>query len=133
MKPSSCKIRAMLSFIFECGMSTLAWRRLIALRMRVNISAMGSVILMAQRSLPARLHNARQLAPQRPFAQADAAQAKFAIDGPWTPTNLAAVVLLHLELRRLFRFGDLGYLSHDSSLRSSYQPSAISHQRGAAG
>src|SRR2546423_13297025 len=133
MKPSSCKICAMLSFIFECGMSTLAWRRLIALRMRVNISAIGSVILMAQRSLPARLHNARQLAPQRPFAQADTAQAKFAIHGPWAPTNLAAVMLLYLELRRPFRFGDLGFLSHYSSLRSSYQPSAISLQHRAEG
>src|SRR3972149_3769658 len=46
MKPSSLKMRARLIFMREAGMSTLSNRACPALRIRVNISAMGSVMLI---------------------------------------------------------------------------------------
>src|SRR2546428_12848989 len=49
---------------------------------------------------PARLRHARQLALERALAEADAAEAELAHVRAWPAADLAAVVRLHLELRR---------------------------------
>src|SRR5208283_1162292 len=46
MKPSSLRMRARLIFMRDAGISTLSKRATPALRIRVNMSAMGSVMLI---------------------------------------------------------------------------------------
>src|SRR5579883_2998066 len=48
MYPSSFNTRAIASFIFEAGIETRVCRAATALRIRVSISAMGSVMFMKQ-------------------------------------------------------------------------------------
>src|SRR5512132_3572668 len=45
MKPSRFKLSAIAIFIFDAGMATVVWRAIHALRMRVSISAIGSLTL----------------------------------------------------------------------------------------
>src|SRR5271157_2567111 len=45
MKPSSFRMRAISAFSLEAGTSTLGWRAWIALRTRVSMSAMGSLVI----------------------------------------------------------------------------------------
>src|SRR5690349_5053702 len=45
MKPSSFRMRAISVFSLEAGTSTLGWRAWIALRTRVSMSAMGSLVI----------------------------------------------------------------------------------------
>src|SRR5581483_9466770 len=102
------------SFIFEAGISTRVCFAVAALRMRVSISAMGSVMFMdhppqfhtkerrpsclsSSRILPARFRHTRQFATQRTLAEADAAEAELAHVCAWSPANLTAIMLLHLE------------------------------------
>src|SRR6478736_2559961 len=61
-----------------------------ALRMRVNMSAIGSVMLIAD-SLPARLDHARHLAAQRELSQLVAAQAELAVHAARPARQGAAV------------------------------------------
>src|SRR5947208_15375912 len=61
----------------------------LALRMRVSMSAMGSVI-MAQFLSPARLLDAGNQSVGRHVAEADPADAKLAVDGPRPAAQLAA-------------------------------------------
>src|SRR5262245_49848477 len=144
MKPSSSKILAIEAFIRDAGMSTRRCRACWALRMRVSMSAMGSVIdILAyssssrpargaperrspptrgrgdrRDSLPARLDDARNLAPQSQLAEADAAHPEVPQEGPRPPTAVAAVVLPHFELRLLPRLGDERFGRHSLSLDS---------------
>src|SRR5260370_40346340 len=93
----------------ENGISQLEWRAREALRMRVSMSAMGSLMLMG---LPARFGPARNFPRQRQFAEANAAQRE-AADEPARPSaNLAATVRLHLEARRTSGFDDHGFFGH---------------------
>src|SRR5690349_7792328 len=87
-------IRAISVFSLEAGTSTLGWRALIALRTRVSMSAMGSLVIVLllrlrpgypqRRSfrtsifLPARLDHAWNLAVQGELAEAQAANAELA-------------------------------------------------------
>src|SRR5436305_15270241 len=106
----------MLSFILEAGMSTRVCRAVAALRMRVSISAMGSVIFMdgppyhegvTTRAsafvsflvtlLPTRFCDAWQFTTQCTFTEADTAQAKFTHISSRSPTNFATAMLLHFE------------------------------------
>src|SRR5690348_7712521 len=95
MKPSRESTSAMRSFTFDAGIMTLAFRAVMALRMRVSISAIGSVILL---SLPARLHDARDIAPQRKLTEAQAAQPELAHERPRTAAQRTTATLAHLEL-----------------------------------
>src|SRR5258706_3437296 len=61
-----------------------------ALRMRVSMSAIGSLMLIA-RSLPARLDDARHLAVQSEIAQLDAPEAEFLVHPAWPPGQRATV------------------------------------------
>src|SRR3569623_1115927 len=99
----------MFALIFEKGMVTLSWYAWLALRRRVSMSAIGSVIVMVCVSfskwfravrdnatcyvsgvlLPARLGHAGQLAAVSHLAQADTAQAEFPVDCLRTTAALA--------------------------------------------
>src|SRR5688500_18213833 len=123
-------MRATSSLSFEPGMSTRGWFAAIALRMRVSMSAIGSVILInsvlsiaAVRSsrlphsklLPARLHDAGDLPLKRKLAQGDPRNAEL----PQVPARAArlrtavanangagvAGHLLKLDHRRINLFG----------------------------
>src|SRR5690349_20556861 len=125
-------------------MVTASWYAWLALRRRVSMSAIGSVIVMAVAALshrgfaapgsgdlqrfvcssdsgsggllPAALGDAGQLAAVRHLAQADPAQAELAVDGLGTAAALAAGVAAHLELRGAGRLDLEGCLGHRSLL-----------------
>src|SRR5688572_16135918 len=65
MYPSRFKIFAMLSRMLECAIDTSGNNAMLALRMRVSMSAMGSVIL------PARFRYARDEAIERGFTESE--------------------------------------------------------------
>src|SRR5580704_12880412 len=98
MKPSFSRMEARDSFSFEPGIFTVSNMAELALRRRVSMSAMGSVIVMA--GLPACLRHAGNLAGMHHDAQADTAQAELAVDGLRPATPLATGVPAHLEFRR---------------------------------
>src|ERR1022692_1401282 len=114
-------MRAISAFSLEAGTSTLGWRAWIALRTRVSMSAMGSLVIVLlllnafplseagwRRSLerpfflPARLRHARNLTVQRELAEAQTADAEFAQKSAWAPASPAAVAVPALKFRRLF-------------------------------
>src|SRR3954471_17470014 len=109
-------MRAISAFNFEAGTSTLGWRAWIALRTRVSMSAMGSlviVLLLLPRpgyprpaelpdtciSLPARLDHARNLAIEGDLAEAQAANAELAQKRARPSAAPAAVAVPALQLR----------------------------------
>jgi len=96
----------MANFILDAGISQLAWRACDALRMRVSMSAMGSLIVMVVCSLPAGLGHTRDLASQGELPEADAAQCETTHEGAWPTAQLAAIVALDFESRRPLGLGD---------------------------
>src|SRR5947207_14341332 len=99
MYPSSLSTSAIADLTLEAGIATAAWRAWRPFRMRVNISAIGSVI-MARPLLPARLRHARDLAFEGELPEADPTQAELANEAPRAPAPLAAVALAH-RMRRV--------------------------------
>src|SRR5438128_1505751 len=89
MNPSSLRTWAMAFLRPLAGISTTDRSMRLALRMRVNMSAMGSVI-MAYVSSPARLLDARNQAIAGHLAEADPADTELPINGAWPAANLAA-------------------------------------------
>src|SRR6185503_9861133 len=97
-------------FTLDEGIATVARSISCALRMRVSMSAMGSVMLMRHLS-PARLDDAGDLPAHRVLAQLVAAQAEFAVVAARTTGQRAAVAqprlvgvprqLLQLHARRV--------------------------------
>src|SRR6188472_1194756 len=73
------------------------------------MSAIGSETFMV---LPARLRDAGQLADERTLAEADAAEREAAHVRAGPAAHEAAVVPLHLVLRRALRLRDHGLLGH---------------------
>src|SRR3712207_2860525 len=101
------------SLSFEEGMRTSSCIATLALRMRVSMSAMGSVIVMSvPPPLPARLGDARDLPGVGHVAEADAAEAELAVDGLRSPAAPAARVAAHLELGLLLLLLDQCLLGH---------------------
>src|SRR5580765_3948039 len=113
-------MRAISSFSLEAGTSTFWCRARIALRIRVSISATGSVNFIRFASpqppvlsafsgepatarvpnhLPRRLRNPRNLPAQRQPTETQTAQPELAQERPRPPANLAAVVPPRRELR----------------------------------
>src|SRR3954466_15913461 len=105
------------------GIATVSWYAELALRRRVSMSAIGSVIVIAWPSglsrrgsrpcgpaaleeLPGRLGDAGQLARVRHLPHADAAQAEHAVNRAGPSTTRAAGVAAHLELRLAPGLGD---------------------------
>src|SRR5689334_19964052 len=94
--PSFTSVFAMASLCRDQGMSTVALRACAPLRMRVSISAMGSVVI----GLPTRLREAGDLPLARQVAQAEPAHAEPPEERARPPAERAAVVRADLELRR---------------------------------
>src|SRR5258708_39625331 len=77
-------------------MAMVALRACVPLRIRVSMSAMGSVSIV----LPAGLRETGNLALPGEVAQAQAAHAEAPVERPRPPAERAAVVGADLELRR---------------------------------
>src|SRR4051794_36259265 len=87
------------SFSFEDGIFTRSCMATLPLRMRVSMSAMGSVIVMRRTPpSPARLCHTRNLSRVGEIAEADAAQPELAEHGARPSTPATPGVGLHLEL-----------------------------------
>src|SRR3954471_10509043 len=88
------------SFSLEDGMRTVSCIATLALRMRVSMSAIGSVIVIAASppASPTGLRHAGQLAGVRQLAHADAAQPEVAVDRARAAAPAATRVGAHLEL-----------------------------------
>src|SRR5712692_2180083 len=135
-KPSSRSTSHTFSFSFEAGRSSSSSPARCALRMRVNKSATGSVMLICYaprlavpvgtptrlclrpeaRGLPRRLDHSGDLAFQRPVPEADPAHLELVEERPAAAAEPAPVVRPHLELRlqcQALRLRDLGELGHD--------------------
>src|SRR5688500_13088446 len=92
----------MCSLSRDHGIPTVCIRAPQPLRIRVNISATGSLCiasLLTVVHLPARLHDTRNLAVQGAGAEADAAHAELPEERTRPPAQRATVVSAHLELR----------------------------------
>src|SRR4051794_19386752 len=88
---------------------------LFALRMRVSMSAIGSVSIGS----PARFRHARDRALVREVAQADAAEPELAEHGTRPAAAVAAGVRAHLVLLRALLLDDERSLRHQTSLLPS--------------
>src|SRR5690606_2343429 len=85
-------MRAISALIFEDGTSTVLLPAISALRMRVSMSAIGSLIIMIRASFsPARLHHAGNLPLQRQFTEVNTAEREAANVTAWSSTNLARI------------------------------------------
>src|SRR4051795_11724012 len=90
-------MRAISIFNFELGISVRSCSALLALRMRVSMSATGSVSISLL--LPRALGHAGDDALMGELPQADAAEPELLVDGTRPPAAVAAGVVAHLELR----------------------------------
>src|SRR4051812_26915633 len=107
-------------------MGTLSWYAWLALRTRVSMSAIGSVIVIGRQAflaavsrgtdgvvgLPRALRHTRQLARVRHLPEADPAQTEDPVDGACPAAALAAAVATHLELRLAGSLVDESGLGH---------------------
>src|SRR5215469_6867229 len=98
MNPSRSRMAARDSFSFEPGIFTVSNCALFALRRRVSMSAIGSVIVMGSppRS-PARLGHAGYLPGVHHGAKTDPAEPELAVDGLRPTAALAPRVRADLE------------------------------------
>src|SRR3954447_3308411 len=130
MYPSSLRRRAISTFIRELGMVACSCSALLALRMRVSMSAIGSVSTVSL--LPARLRHAGNRSLVRELAEADPAEAELAEHRTRAAAPVAARVVAHLELLGSPLFHDERRLGHYCSLLSpsaNGSPSARSSAR----
>src|SRR6476646_4194569 len=89
------------SFNFDDGMATSSWNATFAFRIRVNMSAIGSVIVTARSPpSPRALRHARDLTGMSHLAQTEPAQPEVAVDRARPATPPTTRVAAHLELRR---------------------------------
>src|SRR3954462_5044772 len=107
MNPSSLSTWARATLSLVAGMSTAGRSIRLALRIRVSMSAIGSVIMVRGPPLPAGLLDARDQPVAGQVAEADAADAELAVDGPGPAAEPAAAAdadqLPRLELLGLVR------------------------------
>src|ERR1700689_3372085 len=118
MKPSFWRTFAKLSFNFEEGILTLSNIAAFALRMRVSMSAIGSVIVMSV-LLPTCLRHAGNLTGVDHHAQADSAEAELAVHRTRPTAALTARVGTRREL------GGLLLLDSKSFFRHAYRVSCL--------
>src|SRR4051794_14219878 len=98
---------------FDDGMRTSSCCTTLALRMRVSMSAIGSVIVIARSPLsPARLRDAGDLSRVDHLAEADAAQPELAEHRARPAAAAAPRVCAHLELGLALLLLDQGLLCH---------------------
>src|SRR5262245_15599421 len=114
-------MRAISAFSRDAGMSTRVCLAVTALRIRVSISAIGSVIVFvlsssqltvhssqwSQNCLPTALGHARHVAFERQLAKAEAAQRELPQVAARAAAQAAAVAQADLVLRRLLFLRDL--------------------------
>src|SRR5436190_23537816 len=105
-------MRAISALSREAGASAASWDACSALRIRVSRSAVGSVIVMGRRLLPARLGHAGDHSLVRELAQADPADAELAVHGAGAAAAPAAAVTAGLELGSAPLAHDLRGLGH---------------------
>src|SRR5579862_7538966 len=91
-------MRAISTFSFELGISVVSCSALLALRMRVSMSATGSVSILSV-LLPRALRHAGDHALVGELAQADPAEPELAKHSTRPAAAVAAGVVAHLELR----------------------------------
>src|SRR4029453_9010804 len=91
-------MRASASFCFEDGIRTLSCSATLALRMRVSMSAIGSVIVIVRLLSPAGLRDTGHFACVHHLAQADAAEPELAVHSARSTATAAPRVRPHLEL-----------------------------------
>src|SRR5918911_1616882 len=103
-------MRAISSLRREVGISVRSCSALFALRMRVSMSAIGSVSIAC--ASPAALGHAGDHALVRELAQADPAEAELLEDRARAAAAVAARVLAHAELLRALLLDDEGLLGH---------------------
>src|ERR1700683_5291725 len=111
MNPSPFRTPARCSLRLEWGISARSWRASAALRMRVSMSAIGSVIIGS----PARLDHAGDLAPEREHAKANTAKLELPVVAPAATANLAAAAVTHRELRSPIQLCKLTSTRHFAS------------------
>src|SRR3954451_7651552 len=108
-------MRAISAFSLEAGTSTFGWRAWIALRTRVSMSAIGSlVIVLLLQFLPASLGHTRNLAIQRELAEAEAANSELAQERARpsaAPATVPVAARQFGDSRLLFGFSLLGCLA----------------------
>src|SRR5215470_16978779 len=93
-------MRAISVFSREAGTSTLGWRAEIALRTRVSMSAMGSLIISVLLGLlPTRLDHSRDLAVERELPETQPAHSELAQIPARAPTAPAPVAVLAAQFR----------------------------------
>src|SRR5205809_2805218 len=110
-------MRAMSALMRDAGMSTRVCLAVTALRIRVSISAIGSVISQLstiKSQLPAALGDAGDVTLERELAEAQAAQRELPHVGARTAAQAAAVAQPDLVLRLLLFLGDLRCRCHSS-------------------
>src|SRR5205823_7482825 len=92
----------------DVGMTALSWSALFAFRMRVSMSAIGSVSIAS----PARFRHAGNRALMGEVAQADAAEAELAEHRARPAAPVAARVVAHPVLLRTLLLDDAARLCH---------------------
>src|SRR5437763_168460 len=93
-------MRASASFSLEDGITTSSWNAVLALRMRVSMSAMGSVSTSAPPPVSPRcFRHAGHLACMHHLAQTNPAQSEAAVHRTSSPAPAAARIRADLELR----------------------------------
>src|SRR6266487_812282 len=133
MKPSLRSTSAIETFIFDAGMFTYSCFAVTALRMRVSMSAIGSVMFkgcvslfsrahplqvlsgmtaICDPALPTRFLHSGQLSTKRHLPEADPAQREIADVRSRPSAYLAPVLRPHTVLRLAVRPDDLRRLSH---------------------
>src|SRR5579863_10135663 len=111
MKPSRSRTLARFSLSLELGILTLSNIAALALRIRVSMSAMGSVIVMSI-PLPTGLRHAGHLARVHHHPQTDPTQPELAVHRTWSSAALAARVRARRELGCLLLLDAEGLLGH---------------------
>src|SRR5882762_2134208 len=109
MKPSSFRISAMRTLSREEGMSTFSCSARLALRTRVSMSAIGSLSI----TLPARLHDAGDLALERQLAEAEPAHLELPEVAARAAAELAPGIGARAELRFPLGLHDERGLGHN--------------------
>src|SRR5215210_3887293 len=104
-------MRAISTLIFELGISARSCSAWLALRMRVSMSAIGSVIMVVS-PLPGALGHAGDDALVGELPQADPAEPELLVDRARAAAPAAARVGARLVLRRPRPLRDQGLLGH---------------------
>src|ERR1700744_6115491 len=113
MYPSRVSTAARASFSLDEGIRTVSCMATLALRMRVSMSAMGSVmVIRCPLPLPTGLGHAGHLAGVYQLAQADTAETELPVHRVRPPAPATAGVGPHLELRLALGLYDERLLGH---------------------